>query len=50
MVIEMFILIIMFVWSFCGGFLREILKIISMKRDHESIFKFASIFFNAILM
>ena len=50
MVIKMFILVIRFVWSFLRRFLWEILKIISMISDRESVFRFVSTFFNVILM
>ena len=44
MTTKMFILVIWFVWVFLRWFLSKFLKIISMKRSHESISRFESMF------
>ena len=47
MIIDNYLLLFVIIddyWWLKGGFLSEILKIISMKRDHGSIFRFVSIF------
>ena len=46
MIIDNYLLLFVIIDDYwlSGGFLSEILKIISMKRDHGSIFRFVSIF------